>query len=492
MQAPAGEVKGMRDTVYKRLRWIKPPRRERKLGVADDSVAAPAITDRAAALRKAIRDVGLPRPPQDVPVVEEVEFLLDAVAEVEHALLVQYLYAAYSIKATGTPAPVRQRRRQLVKTAVEEMGHLMTAQNLLLAIGAPIYFNRDETTFGHEPAGDFPFPIRLEPLSPKSLAKYVTAESPPPEAIEDPALRARVEPIFRAAELEVGRMVNHVGVLFAYLFWLFQPTDEPHPLWPEIPVDLMPPGRHLSDADFTDAFEGRQALPAEFGPPSDNVFIFLIRSREDALRALARIARQGEGWEIEEDSHFERFLDTYEKFGTEVAAHVIGVPVNPHTSAPADPAAGPGRITHEAALRWAKLLNVRYQLVLLELGLAMLQPRAADEGGALGRASLILASLDNEMRNHVKALANRLSALPLRPESPAGEVAGAPFELPEGSFPVDADGLRRQLRAALLEARQIMEELENLPAPNQPTGGDMELIGGMRLSDDFMLAALEA
>jgi hypothetical protein len=33
--------------------------------------------------------------------VDKVEILLESVAEIEHALMVQYLYAAYSLKSSG-------------------------------------------------------------------------------------------------------------------------------------------------------------------------------------------------------------------------------------------------------------------------------------------------------------------------------------------------------------------------------------------------------
>ena len=478
------------NTIFPKLRWVRPLPRNVGVEALERAPRSSRARARTAALRKAIQDVGLPRAPGDAPPVKEAEFLLDAVCEIEHALLVQYLYAVYSIKRTGVPPATSRRRKQLVKTAVEEMGHLITAQNLLLSIGGAIYFNRDETALDKKPAGSFPFPIRFEPLSLKSLSKYVTAESPSPEMIDDPILRARVEPIFRMAEQEAGRMVNHVGVLFAYLFWLFQPNDEPHPLWPDLPVDLMPAGRHLSDANFTNVFAGRQALPEEFDNPSDSVFIFPIQSRDDALRALDMIAQQGEGWKLADDSHFIRFLDTFEKFEAEISDNVIAVPVDPNTSDGGNPAAEQSRITHEAARRWAKLLNARYRVLLLELGLAMLQPRDGADAGALGRLSLFSASLHGEMKRGIKAIANRLTGLPLRPDSPPGEVAAAPFELPDGSFPVDVAGTRLHLQNALLEARQLMDELEHLPAPNQPSGEDMVMINELRASDDFMLAAL--
>src|SRR5438477_7366657 len=103
-----------------------------------------------------------PLPPRD-----EVIFLLHIAAEVEHALMVQYLYAAYSLKpAAQVPedkqAMAKAWRKTLLGIAREEMGHLITVQNLLRLIGAPITLEREDYPF----RGDlYPFHFRLEPLS---------------------------------------------------------------------------------------------------------------------------------------------------------------------------------------------------------------------------------------------------------------------------------------------------------------------------------------
>src|SRR3954470_5829816 len=52
--------------------------------------------------------------------------LLRVAAQIEHALMAQYLYAGYSFE----PA-----QRAIVDVAIEEMSHLMTVQNLLRCIG---------------------------------------------------------------------------------------------------------------------------------------------------------------------------------------------------------------------------------------------------------------------------------------------------------------------------------------------------------------------
>src|SRR5687768_10811309 len=117
---------------------------------------------------------------------ERLALLLRTAAQVEHALLVQYLYAGYSLPANHGD------RGLLLGIAVEEMSHLMTVQNLLFSIGEPPHLARQD--FG-PPSGDadrlFPFDLILEPLSKHSLAKYVVAESPDePWPGVDPGLAA--------------------------------------------------------------------------------------------------------------------------------------------------------------------------------------------------------------------------------------------------------------------------------------------------------------
>ena len=71
--------------------------------------------------------------------------LLRAGAEIEHSLAVQYLYAAYSIDETShAPRNLTslEWKTHLRLVAREEMAHLVTVQNLLLALGQEPHLNR--------------------------------------------------------------------------------------------------------------------------------------------------------------------------------------------------------------------------------------------------------------------------------------------------------------------------------------------------------------
>ncbi|MCA9029617.1 MAG: hypothetical protein KDA69_05725 [Planctomycetaceae bacterium] len=89
----------------------------------------------------------------------------------EHALLVQYLYASASVPETS---PFRQK---VLNVSIQEMAHFITVENLLLAIGGPDTFHigRDLIRSG-SPLN--PLPMDLEPISRLSQGKYIPAEMP--------------------------------------------------------------------------------------------------------------------------------------------------------------------------------------------------------------------------------------------------------------------------------------------------------------------------
>src|SRR5215207_7993234 len=84
---------------------------------------------------------------------DEAVFLLTAAAEVEHALMVQYLFAAYSLRVVEGDVnfqPLKDLQDLILQIAREEMGHLATVQNLLHLIGGPLKFNREHSPYASE------------------------------------------------------------------------------------------------------------------------------------------------------------------------------------------------------------------------------------------------------------------------------------------------------------------------------------------------------
>jgi hypothetical protein len=148
-------------------------------------------------------------PPPEFNWRDYAAMLLDVAAEIEHSLMVQYLFAAYSLGGEQVPPDLRREVRGWQETilgvAKEEMGHLVTVQNLHTGLGLPLHLDREDYPWG---SAFYPFDFALERLTLDSLAAYVCAESPEgwrgPEADE---IRAR-------AAREAGATVNRVGVLY--------------------------------------------------------------------------------------------------------------------------------------------------------------------------------------------------------------------------------------------------------------------------------------
>ena len=86
---------------------------------------------------------------------DEARILLESAAEAEHVLMVQYLYAVRSLKNKREVSDPAQKRalddtsdrswpHTLLAIAHEEMGQLMTVQNLLLVLGVTPNLERED------------------------------------------------------------------------------------------------------------------------------------------------------------------------------------------------------------------------------------------------------------------------------------------------------------------------------------------------------------
>jgi rubrerythrin len=463
------------------LRWVKPP---------GARAAAPKAAPEAGMdpVSRAVREIGLPEVEDARTPAEEARFLLQAAAEVEHALLVQYLYAAYSLDPAGDIAGWRDVIAQIAK---EEMGHLLTVQNLLLAIGGTPYFDREDPAPGPEEAAIYPFPLRLQPLTLSSLAKYVTTESPLPDQLQA-ELRARAEPAFALSRQAIGIGINHVGVLYARLYWLFQPDETPQGPW-KLPPGVFP-ARHLATKDFAAPRPDHQATPnegwygAESGPYNGTILVKTIASAMDGLTALDYIARQGEGWEAtdNDDTHFERFLVIFEQLVARLeqgaSSPTLPVPVNPFTgdSPDPDPAIEQNRITHPTTRLWADLFDLRYRMLVLELSLLMSLPRTDDK-----RARLINHAVRQQMMNATRQINDQLVRSPRASGAPGGvgsPVAGPPFRLSSAPLPSDPDGQRQMLKDCMAACAALYPQLE---AENR------QLVKRLRLADAELPPMLE-
>jgi hypothetical protein len=173
---------------------------------------------------RATPDAGTPLVEPALPPRAEAIFLLHAVAEVEHALMVQYLYAAYSLHtASEVPSSlatvVDDCREVVLGIAREEMGHLLTVQNVLRFLGGAINLERQGYPFI---SALYPFQFTLEPLSRVSVAKYVIAEMP-----EHPATDlADVYDVLYTDGTVARSSPHRIGHLYTRVVHLLSQVDE--------------------------------------------------------------------------------------------------------------------------------------------------------------------------------------------------------------------------------------------------------------------------
>ncbi|WP_171177819.1 ferritin-like protein [Ruegeria sp. HKCCD8929] len=416
-------------------------------------------------------DLGPERQPRD-----QAALLLTVAAEIEHALMVQYLYAAYSIHDnfddTARAGEARGIATRLIQIAREEMGHLISVQNLLHLIGAPVHFGRQHSPYASQL---YPFRFKLEPVSKATLAKYVTAESPMtrPDEFDDDKWERVIEIAKEARTANDGQMVRHVGAIFEALIKLFED-----------------PACGLKDADFTFNPVSLQARyddwgydPGRRGDTTRRVLVAEFTSqnaavlRSSALEALKEISEQGEGFGISTDSHFQRFLEIYDDFdrlqktGASIVRRLATNPSIGGGSTPEDIGSANladaleasemqrGVITNGRSRRWAMLFNLRYRLLLDFLAhyMRLDQSNYVSDGPSRGdrtpRGLLLIWAFD-QMR-HIKRIAEKLVTLPQK-DPHDGTMAGPPFQLPFTLALPDIGAGRWRVHLDVVKASQIL------------------------------------
>ena len=337
-------------------------------------------------------------PPMDVR--DEFIFLLQTAAEIEHAFLVQYLFMAYSLP---NRPPQRSWRRDLLQIAREEMGHLLSMQNLLISMGSPLCLGRDDAPF----RGLFPFAFELAPFSLRSVARFVLAEMPAPDLIPG-GIGFDGAQLLADAEMNASLAdITRVGALFALMMDLVgELTEEPDP----------------SSVAY-------QAKAAEWRAPINRLVLGEVATLADLLPLLSQVSAQGEGSMAPmagSPSHFERLHAIYLAARAHVVAHGVDSLALPIVRDPtrADRNAV-GYIRHPDSARWADILNHRYRWLLAIIGHSL--AIGADDSQRKG--DLIRWAFE-EMQHTIAPISELLVTLPQSDLVGVAELAGPPFDLP--------------------------------------------------------------
>ena len=428
----------------------------------------------------AVDDPGPVHKRPDMTWRDHLVMLLTSGAEVEHALMVQYLYAAYSLDGNQRSKKRREMvegwRASILSVAREEMGHLLTVQNLLVLLGAPVNFGREMMPWDHE---FYPFPFSLEPLSQKTLECFIYAEMPRPDEMgakpvgkrrekaapplvseeKQRAIIAEVKTNLakRYKKRRVERDLHRVGQLYDEIIALISdPTRIPDSAFIEATYDMqadwddwgrgykpdpreLDPEGNIAHPDSTAGGPNRTQHPIATRPA--HVQIERAATRAQAVKALRALAAQGEAPHLQEDetgepSHFDRFIQIYKEYKEFKARDpswkaTHGIPANPttrkdfHQLHPKDTTYIGIEHDEIAAHYFAQLFNQRYRLLLSYLAhsyrLARTQP--LNQPGLRG---MVMHRAFGEMYN-LKTIAGLLVQLPLHRRGWRG---APPFEMP--------------------------------------------------------------
>jgi hypothetical protein len=426
--------------------------------------------------------------------------LLRIGAEIEHALMVEYLYAAYSLGGERVPAAawstVQRWQSTMLTVAREEMGHLLTVQNLLCLLGAPINLEREDYPWDSR---FYPFEFTLEPLGIDLLSRFIFAEMP----MKMPA---------SAADWEID-VYNAVAAQFPYR------PGQPHfhhvaKIYSEI-IAILGDASRVPDSAFLPHTFSQQAAWDEWGkgyrpppeadapgqpgdpePPTSlesrvaHVMVERMGTRTEALLALRNLAGQGEAPELRtasqdnagEPSHFTRFAAIYRDWNAmgKAFAPAREVPRNPTTFAEAARAGQGTFIEADTSRRWAHLFNLRYRMLLTYLAHTYRLGRASPDREPTPRGPA-MHRVFAEMYN-LKAIAGILVRLPLAaPADPRR--AGPCFEMPYSlALPDDEEDCWRLHADLLASALHLGGEI----LPDAPPEGQAYLAGLRDLDQQAM------
>lgn len=368
-------------------------------------------------MTSSIREV-LPEaePPIVVEHREQLIYLLREAAELEHTILCEYLFAAFTMKQRtdeGLTAAqleaVDRWRKAILTVARQEMLHLTLVQNLLTAIGAAPHLSRPNlpTAAKHFPEG---VQIALVPFGERALKHFLFLERPEGVALDDPdavVAIARARPFMADDDIvpapqsfaTVGHLYRAIDIGFA---WLTGTLGAAKLFIGPAPAQTSPEVMH---------WDGLVA----------------VTDLDSAHRAIDVIVEQGEGatgdWR---EAHFGTFLKIYDEFlalraadpSFEPARPVLPGHVRPHRYGDPEPL-----IDDPRTKRVADLFNVVNEILLLALTRYFAHTNeTADQLALLENVGVGL------MFAAIKPIGQLLTTLPFGPSAP-GRTAGPTFEL---------------------------------------------------------------
>jgi hypothetical protein len=355
---------------------------------------------------------------------EQLIYLLTEAAEIEHGLMCTYLYAGWSLKRSVDEQLTQEQldtldrwRKAIRSVAMEEMVHLAMVNNMLMSIGSPPHFRRQNFPVlpGYHPSS---LVVRLAPLTRDTLAHFIYLERPEgmdmPQApgFESSLVYERRPP--RATLTPTAEDFDTVGHLYRGIEQGFE----------DLCARLGESVLFIGNPD------------AQIGPELMNLDgLFPVTGLDSARQAIEVIIEQGEGGRAgggqnPDDSHFARFSAMgreYDAFLEQDANFVPyrNVALDPVMLAPID-ACGTTHVGAEDASRVLDLANAVYGLML----------RLLASGTAMERGSATRRRVDIDSAVGLMHVINSLAvALTTLPADATGTLrAGMNFHLPRSAL----------------------------------------------------------
>jgi Ferritin-like len=368
---------------------------------------------------------------------KELTYLLSEAAELEHALMCEYLFAAFSLRSTAGPGvsaaqleAVERWRRVLLDVAAQEMLHWALVNNILTAVGSAPYVSRPHLPHQAKgyPAG---VQVALVPFSARALRHFLFLERPEGMELDD---AEGFEPSGPALPIMSERDIVPWGQEFSTVGHLYR----------SIEVGLA----RLAEKHGEDGlFIGPPAAQATTLWPD----LLAIVDLESAHRAIALVVEQGEGargdWS---QAHYGRFLAVLEEYQALREADPGFGPAHPVVAAGVRPVEGiepEVYITDPATAAVSDLFNAVYDLILqMIVRYFAASEETEEQRGALEYCFVVL------MVVVIKPLGLLLATLPVGSEHP-GATAGANFQLAyRGNF------LLPHRRVAFIRFRERLDE----------------------------------
>jgi hypothetical protein len=352
---------------------------------------------------------------------EDLAFVLSEASTLEHMIMCEYLFAAFSLKR-GESEGINSHELEMVRrwegvidtVAVQEMTHLALVNNMLVAIGASPYFQHPNFP---QPSRYFSPNIRLAlvPFGEQALRHFLYLERPEGMSIEGvpgfevlgdlnpPELKGGIVPE-QQYFTTVGNLYRGIEKGFEHLV-----------------------SRYGEDGVFIGG-KHTQATEERFGLPS----LFEVRDFESARRAVEGIVEMGEGargdWT---HAHFGMFLGIFKEFMQVKSQNPGFRSTKPVVAAYSRPPVGVENatlITDPFTSRVSDLFNACYALAVQVLGRYYIHEKERhEELQALADAAVGM------MSRVIEPLGVALTSLPIGPQYP-GLTAGASFELPHREY----------------------------------------------------------